>query len=87
VREIDRRWPPRSKSAHFSPDELAPVHASTRCTGARPLRRFTAHEVETRVGRALLSDDVRDGATIRVDWRGGQLTVTYDNPPTASEAA
>jgi len=55
--------------------------------GARPLRRFIAHEVETRIGRALLSGDVRDGATIGVDWRGGELTVTYDNPPTASEAA
>ena len=55
--------------------------------GARPLRRFIAHEVETRIGRALLSGDVRDGATIRVDWREGELTVTYDNPPTASEAA
>jgi ATP-dependent Clp protease ATP-binding subunit ClpB len=37
----------------------------------RPLRRFIAHEVETRIGRALLSGDVRDGAMIRVDWRGG----------------
>jgi ATP-dependent Clp protease ATP-binding subunit ClpB len=55
--------------------------------GARPLRRFIAHEVETRIGRALLSGDVRDGATIRVDWREGDLTVTYDNPPAASEAA
>ena len=55
--------------------------------GARPLRRFIAHEVETRIGRALLSGDVRDGATIRVDWREGELAVTYDNPPTASEAA
>jgi ATP-dependent Clp protease ATP-binding subunit ClpB len=54
--------------------------------GARPLRRFIAHEVETRIGRALLSGDVRDGATIRVDWREGELTVTYENPPTASEA-
>jgi ATP-dependent Clp protease ATP-binding subunit ClpB len=51
------------------------------------LRRFIAHEVETRIGRALLSGDVRDGATIRVDWREGELTVTYENPPTASEAA
>jgi ATP-dependent Clp protease ATP-binding subunit ClpB len=55
--------------------------------GARPLRRFIAHEVETRVGRALLGGDVQDGATIRVDFQNGQLVVTYENPASESEAA
>jgi ATP-dependent Clp protease ATP-binding subunit ClpB len=53
--------------------------------GARPLRRFLAHEVETRIGRALLGGDVLDGAEIDVDVRDGELVVTYQNP--ASEAA
>jgi ATP-dependent Clp protease ATP-binding subunit ClpB len=48
--------------------------------GARPLRRFIAREVETRIGRALLAGDVRDGAVIRVDMSGGDLVVTYENP-------
>ncbi|HEU5107714.1 MAG TPA: ATP-dependent chaperone ClpB [Micromonosporaceae bacterium] len=48
--------------------------------GARPLRRFIAREVETRIGRALLAGDVRDGAVIRVDLRDGELVVTYENP-------
>ena len=48
--------------------------------GARPLRRFIAREVETRIGRALLAGDVRDGAVIRVDYAGGELTVSYENP-------
>jgi ATP-dependent Clp protease ATP-binding subunit ClpB len=48
--------------------------------GARPLRRFIAREVETRLGRALLAGDVRDGATIRVDYTDGELAVSYDNP-------
>jgi ATP-dependent Clp protease ATP-binding subunit ClpB len=49
--------------------------------GARPLRRFIAHEVETRVGRALLSGDVREGGTIRVDVLfEKELTVTYEQP-------
>lgn len=30
--------------------------------------------------RALLGGDVRDGATVRVDARGGELIVTYENP-------
>ena len=48
--------------------------------GARPLRRFIARQVETRIGRALLAGDARDGAVIRVDYTGGELTVSYQNP-------
>jgi ATP-dependent Clp protease ATP-binding subunit ClpB len=48
--------------------------------GARPLRRFIGREVETRIGRALLTGDVRDGAVIRIDYTGGELTVGYENP-------
>ena len=48
--------------------------------GARPLRRFIAREVETRIGRALLAGDVRDGAVIRVGYTDGELTVSYENP-------
>jgi len=47
--------------------------------GARPLRRFISREVETRIGRALLAGDVRDGAVIRVDYAGTELTVGYTN--------
>jgi ATP-dependent Clp protease ATP-binding subunit ClpB len=54
--------------------------------GARPLRRYISHEVETLVGRALLRGDVQDGATIRVDVQAGELAVTYDQPEAAQEA-
>src|SRR5689334_8253251 len=49
--------------------------------GARPLRRFIAREVETRIGRALLAGDARDGAVTRVELIDGELAVTYENPP------
>ena len=55
--------------------------------GARPLRRFIAREVETRIGRALLSGDIADGATIRVDATDGQLTVGYDDAASADRPA
>src|SRR5499433_453649 len=48
--------------------------------GARPLRRFISREVETRIGRALVAGDARDGAVIRVGLADGELAVTYDNP-------
>jgi ATP-dependent Clp protease ATP-binding subunit ClpB len=48
--------------------------------GARPLRRYIAHEVETRIGRALLSGEAHDGAVIRIDLREGDLIVATENP-------
>ena len=56
--------------------------------GARPLRRFIAHEVETRIGRALLGGDIVDGATIQVGLRDHELAVIYRNPePTVAQSA
>jgi ATP-dependent Clp protease ATP-binding subunit ClpB len=46
--------------------------------GARPLRRYISHEVETLIGRALLRGDVEDGATIQVDARNGELVIAYE---------
>ncbi len=46
--------------------------------GARPLRRYISHEVETRIGRALLKGDLPDGSVIRVDARDGELAVDYE---------
>jgi ATP-dependent Clp protease ATP-binding subunit ClpB len=48
--------------------------------GARPLRRFIAREVETRVAKALVAGEVVDGSTVDVDVRDGRLAVTHDGP-------
>jgi ATP-dependent Clp protease ATP-binding subunit ClpB len=48
--------------------------------GARPLRRFLQHELETRIGRALIAGDVLEGATIHVDVREDALTTAIENP-------
>jgi ATP-dependent Clp protease ATP-binding subunit ClpB len=47
--------------------------------GARPLRRFISHELETRIGRALIGGEVQDGATIRVELVDGDLDVEFEN--------
>jgi ATP-dependent Clp protease ATP-binding subunit ClpB len=47
--------------------------------GARPLRRFIARDVETRIGRALISGDAREGAEIEVDATDGEIAVHYKN--------
>jgi ATP-dependent Clp protease ATP-binding subunit ClpB len=55
--------------------------------GARPLRRFIAHDVETRIARLLLANDVRDGAVIRIDVREGEIAIEFENPRDDAEAA
>ncbi|HEX5191153.1 MAG TPA: AAA family ATPase, partial [Streptosporangiaceae bacterium] len=48
--------------------------------GARPLRRFIAREVETRVGRGLLSGEAGPGSMIRVGYADSELAISIDNP-------
>jgi len=48
--------------------------------GARPLRRYLQHELETRLGRALVAGEVSDGATVRVDIQDDELAVSIDHP-------
>jgi ATP-dependent Clp protease ATP-binding subunit ClpB len=60
---------------HIAAEGFDPVY------GARPLRRYLQREVETRIGRALLTGDVTDGSTVIVDHRDPTgLTVTWAEP-------
>jgi len=43
--------------------------------GARPLKRFVQHTVETLIGRKIIADEVSPGAVLTVDFDGGQLVV------------
>ena len=43
--------------------------------GARPLKRYLQRELETKVGRALLSGEVIEGSTIEVSVADGELNV------------
>ena len=52
--------------------------------GARPLRRYIAHEVETRIGRALLRGDIAAGGRIHVSVENGELAVSYSAPALAA---
>ena len=57
---------------HIAAEGFDPVY------GARPLRRFLQHQLETRIGRALLTDTIPNGSTITVDHTpAGQLTITW----------
>ena len=46
--------------------------------GARPLKRFIQHELESRIARALVAGEIDDGARVRVDLEEGELTLQFD---------
>jgi ATP-dependent Clp protease ATP-binding subunit ClpB len=55
--------------------------------GARPLKRFLQHELESRIGRALIAGEVHDGARLVVDVKAGALAIDIQNPPAPAAAA
>ncbi len=79
IDRLERRLSERRLQLAVTPDARAwlaergfdPVY------GARPLRRLMQHEIDDNLARALLSGEVRDGDTVRVDLSGDELQVTH----------
>ena len=63
----------RSALGHIARAGFDPLY------GARPLKRFIQHELESRLGRALIAGEIVDGARVTVDVEGGQLVVRPEN--------
>jgi len=55
--------------------------------GARPLRRFIQRELETRIGRALVAGEIRDGSRLTVDLEDGSLVVRAERAGEVRESA
>ncbi len=51
--------------------------------GARPLKRYLQHHLETRIGRAMIASEVVDGSCIKVDEDNGALTVNFETDSSA----
>src|SRR3954464_13985407 len=54
--------------------------------GARPLKRYLQHELESRIARALVAGEVTDGSLVRVDAKEGHLAVEIESPKEAEVA-
>ncbi|HEX6024762.1 MAG TPA: ATP-dependent chaperone ClpB, partial [Solirubrobacter sp.] len=82
IRDVQRRLADRRLTLELSEaaNALIAREGYDPVYGARPLRRFIQREVETRIGRALVAGEIRDGATIIVDAEGDQLIVRWRNP-------
>jgi ATP-dependent Clp protease ATP-binding subunit ClpB len=48
--------------------------------GARPLKRYLQHEVETRIGRAIVAGELEEGTVIQIDAEDGELAVRLLSP-------
>ncbi len=46
--------------------------------GARPLKRYLSRELETKIGRALIADEIKDNSRILVDLKDDALTISTD---------
>jgi ATP-dependent Clp protease ATP-binding subunit ClpB len=86
IREIQHRL--EQRKIGFELDEAAreliaregfdPVY------GARPLKRFIQREVETRIARALIAGEAREGSRVRAEVRDGHLAVEVSSPEATS---
>lgn len=43
--------------------------------GARPLKRYLQRELETKIGRKLIADEVGDGSVVNIDIKGDELVI------------
>ena len=79
VEELRHRLAERGTKLELNEDarRLIAAHGYDPVYGARPLRRYLAHELETRIGRALLSGELNEGAVIRVEVLDGELNVRF----------
>jgi ATP-dependent Clp protease ATP-binding subunit ClpB len=86
LQELRNRLAERQIELEITPQarRLIAEHGYDPVYGARPLRRYIAHEVETRIGRALLRGDIAAGGRVRVDVEGGELAVNYTEPAVAA---
>jgi len=48
--------------------------------GARPLKRFIQHELESKIARALIAGQATDGSLAQVDVKDGRLAVEIEAP-------
>ena len=46
--------------------------------GARPLKRYLVRHVETKLARALIAGGVKDGSSVAIGMKGGELTFDFE---------
>jgi ATP-dependent Clp protease ATP-binding subunit ClpB len=55
--------------------------------GARPLKRYLQHHLETKIGRAMIASEVLEGSYIKVDEDNDALTTSFEVPVSTGVSA
>ena len=78
VADINRRLSDKQLTVELTPaaKDFIIDSAYDPIYGARPLRRYLQHTVETLISRKIISGEVEPGDTLVVDCAGDELTVS-----------
>ncbi|MGI6499050.1 MAG: ATP-dependent chaperone ClpB [Oscillospiraceae bacterium] len=78
VVDLNKRLADKQLSCRFTDEakEFIIEEAYDPVYGARPLRRYLQHSVETLIGRKILSEDLLPGTCLTVERKDGALAVT-----------
>ena len=77
INDLNKRWADKQLRCHVSDEAKQFIidAAYDPQYGARPLRRYVQHTVETLIARKILKGDVLPGQTMEVAVQGGELCV------------
>lgn len=83
VRELQKRLQERGLSLSLTAAARSFVAraAYDPVYGARPLKRYLQHHLETRIGRAMIASEVGEGGCVRVDETDGALVIVFESAP------
>ena len=78
IKDLNNRLADKQLSVHVSDEAKKFIidAAYDPQSGARPLRRYVQHTVETLIARKILKGDVLPGQTMEVEVQGEELCVT-----------
>ena len=77
IAELNKRLANRQISCSLTPEakEYVIENGFDPAFGARPLRRFVQHNVETLIGRSIIAEEVAPGDEMMIALSGGRLSV------------
>lgn len=79
VRDLSKRLEERNISLELTKEakEFIAESGYDPVYGARPLKRYLQRELDTRIGRAIISNEVEEGSLIRVGLKNKTLTFDF----------
>lgn len=84
LRQLELRLHDRNISLEFTDGALdvCAKNGYDPIYGARPLKRYVQKALETRIARAIIAGDIRDGGTIHVVEKDGAIDMRFENHKT-----